>query len=207
MESWQVYLQALHGAPAYALVFGMLVACGLGAPFNEDIALLVASALTLSGVMDPVTLIAISFVGLIVGDACVFYWGHRFGPRLLRSRFFSRIVSEDRLAAFQERILRRGPMYIFVIRFLPGIRTPLFFAAGSLKLPYRSLFIYDGVAAMIELPALVYSVRFVGGNWHRILETIKVFQSYVVGGLLVLAAVFLVRRWLAKPVSTPSDGS
>src|SRR5512141_278698 len=115
MESWHTYLQALQGFPAYALVFGMLVACGLGAPFNEDIVLLVASALTLSGVMDPVTLIAVSFVGLLIGDASVFYWGHRFGPRLLRSRFFARIVSPERLGAFQERILRRGPMYIFII--------------------------------------------------------------------------------------------
>jgi membrane protein DedA with SNARE-associated domain len=198
MEHWQEYLQALQGLPAYGVVFGLLVACGLGAPMNEDIVLVVASALTLKGVMDPAVLIAISFVGLLVGDGLVFHWGHTFGPRLLQSRFFARIVKPEKLAAFQDRIRARGPMYIFVIRWLPGIRTPLFFAAGSLKLHYRHLFLYDGVAALIELPLLVYAVRFVGGNYEIILGYIKVFQGYLVAGLAAAAALWFVRKYLAK---------
>jgi hypothetical protein len=42
----------LQGLPAYAMVLGLLLACGIGAPMNEGIALLIAAALTLTGVMD-----------------------------------------------------------------------------------------------------------------------------------------------------------
>lgn len=194
MDTALTFLQTLQGLPAYATVLGLLVMCGIGMPINEDIVLLVAAALTLSGVMEPVPLMAVAWVGLIVGDALVFHWGHRFGARLLRTPFFARIVPESRLAGFQERILRNGPMYIFVIRFLPGIRTALFFAAGSLKLPYRHLFIYDGLAALIELPLLVYAVRYVGGRWQVILGHLEHFQAYIIGALALALVVWLIRR-------------
>jgi hypothetical protein len=54
MEASIQCLQTLQGLPAYALVLGLLLACGIGAPMNEAIVLLIASALTLTGVMDPV---------------------------------------------------------------------------------------------------------------------------------------------------------
>jgi membrane protein DedA with SNARE-associated domain len=96
----------------------------------------------------------------------------------------------------QQRVRRGGPASIFVIRFMPGIRTALFFAAGTLKIPYRTFFVYDGLAAAVELPLLVYGVRFVGGRWQQILGAIEQFQVYLLSALALLALVFLARRWL-----------
>jgi len=196
MQSWLAQLEALQGGPAYALTFALLAACGIGAPMNEDIVLLVAAALTLTGVMEPLPLIAVAWLGLIAGDALVFHWGHRLGPRIARTRFVARIVPEQRLQELQQRVRRGGPASIFVIRFMPGIRTALFFAAGTLKIPYRTFFVYDGLAAAIELPLLVYGVRFVGGRWQQILGAIEQFQVYLLGALALVALVFLARRWL-----------
>ncbi|RYF17744.1 MAG: DedA family protein [Comamonadaceae bacterium] len=162
------FLHSLQGLPAYSLLFALLFSCGIGAPINEDILLLAAAALTLNGVMDPVPLIVVSWFGLLAGDALVFHWGHRFGSRALRHRWGARIVSPERLESVQDTMRRYGPAYIFVVRFLPGIRTMLFFAAGSLKMPYRHLFVFDGIAAAIELPLLVYAVRYIGGRWQEI---------------------------------------
>ena len=140
-------------------------------------------------------LMAVAWVGLIAGDALVFHWGHRYGARLLRSGPVSRIVPEGRLLSLQERVRRGGPFYIFVIRFLPGIRTALFFAAGSLKLPYRHLFIFDGAAALIELPLLVYGVRYVGGRWQEIMALVERFQGVIVVAVLLLLAAWMLRGW------------
>jgi membrane-associated protein len=108
MDTWLNHLAALQGAPAYRLLFALLVSCGIGAPMNEDIVLLVAAALTLSGVMEPLPLIAVAWFGLVLGDALVFHWGHRFGPRILGTRFVSRIVAPQRLAEFQGRVRHGG---------------------------------------------------------------------------------------------------
>jgi membrane protein DedA with SNARE-associated domain len=194
MSRWLDQLATLQGLPAYALLFVLLFSCGIGAPMNEDIVLLVAAALTLTGVMERWPLMVVAWLGLVGGDALVFFWGRRLGPRLFRTRWFGRIVAEQRLAEFQERVRRGGPASIFTIRFMPGIRTALFFAAGTLALPYRTLFVYDGLAAAIELPLVVYGVRFVGGRWQQILEWLREFQLYLLIALAALALVWLLRR-------------
>lgn len=199
MESVWPFLQSLQGLPAYALLFALLFGCGIGLPMNEDIVLLAAAALTLKGVMEPPALMVVAWFGLVGGDALVFHWGHRFGTRLLRKPFLARLMTETRLESMQATMRRYGPAYIFVVRFMPGVRTALFLAAGSLKMPYRHLFIYDGVAALVELPLLVYGVRYVGGRWQEILDLFQRFQSVIVPGiLLMLVAVWLFRRGKPK---------
>jgi membrane protein DedA with SNARE-associated domain len=194
MDGWLDQLGALQGAGAYALLFALLFSCGIGAPMNEDIVLLVAAALTLKDVMQPVPLMVVAWFGLVLGDALVFHWGHRFGPWILQRRWIARVVKPERLAEFQARVQRGGPASIFVIRFMPGIRTALFFAAGTLKLPYRTLFLYDGLGAAIELPLLVYGVRFVGGRWQQILDLVRQFQVALLVALALAALAFVAWR-------------
>ncbi len=189
------FLQSLQGTPAYALVFVLLFACGIGLPINEDIVLLGASALTLKGVMEPVPLMVVSWFGLLCGDGLLFHWGHRYGTRVMRMGFFARMMSEQRLESMQNIMRRYGPAYIFVVRFMPGVRSVLFLAAGSMKMPYRHLFIFDGLAAMIQLPLLVYGVRYVGGRWEEILDLMQRFQGVIIPAILILLlAIWLVRR-------------
>jgi membrane protein DedA with SNARE-associated domain len=204
-DSAMAFLQSLQGFPAYALLFALLFSCGIGAPINEDILLLAAAALTLKGIMDPVPLMVVAWFGLVLGDALVFHWGHRFGARLLRHRYFARVVPEARLASMQDTMRHYGPAYIFVVRFMPGVRTPLFFAAGSLKMPYRHLFIFDGVAALVELPLLVYGVRYVGGRWEEILALVQRFQGWLVPVfLLLMLGIWLLSRRRARRKQEPA---
>jgi membrane protein DedA with SNARE-associated domain len=199
MESVWPFVQSLQGMPAYGVMFALLFGCGIGLPMNEDIVLLAASALTLKGVMEPVPLMVVAWFGLLGGDTLVFHWGHRFGAGLLRHPFLARIMPPHKLEAMQATMHRYGPAYIFVVRFLPGIRTALFLAAGSLKMPYRHLFVYDGLAALIELPLLVYGVRYVGGRWEEILALVHQFQGFIVSALIGgLLALWLYRRFKPK---------
>jgi membrane protein DedA with SNARE-associated domain len=167
-DSLVALLQSLQGWPACPLVFGILAASGFGLPMNEDILLLTAAALTLSGVMAPAALVVSAWCGLVVADALIFHWGRVFGTRLVEHRLLSRAIPPARLAAMQSLMRRTGPVAIFAARFMLGVRSAVYFAAGSLRLPYRQQLVFDGVAAAIELPLLVYAVRYVGGRWNEL---------------------------------------
>ena len=39
--------------------------------------------------------------------------------------------------------------------------------------------LYDGAAALIELPLLVYAVRYVGGNWQQIWQSVAGAQGHL----------------------------
>ena len=64
MDSVLSFLQSLQGFEAYALLLGLLVGSGFGLPINEDILLIGAAALTLKGVMEPLPLVAVAWLGL-----------------------------------------------------------------------------------------------------------------------------------------------
>lgn len=198
-ESVMAFLQSLQGLPAYALLLAVLVGSGFGLPVNEDILLVVAAALTLKGVMDPVPLIAVAWCGLVIADLLIFHWGRLFGTRLLEHRLLARAVPPQRLLAMQGLMLRWGPATIFLARFMPGVRTAVYFAAGSLKLPYRQQLLFDGAAAAVELPLLVYGVRYLGGRWEEILSQLQRLQGVLLPAALALglglgAWLYLRRR-------------
>jgi membrane protein DedA with SNARE-associated domain len=205
MDSVMTFLQSLQGGPAYALVFGVLAASGLGLPINEDILLMVAAALTLRGVMDPVPLVAVAWCGVLCADALIFHWGHRFGARLLQHRWAARMLPPQRLQAVQATVRRWGPGYLFLVRFLPGMRSALLFAAGSLKMPYAHLLLFDGAAGLVELPLLVYAVRLVGGRWQDILAGVQRWQSVLLPALLLLVAAACLMLWLRRRSQRRAD--
>jgi membrane protein DedA with SNARE-associated domain len=189
------FLQSLQGLPAYALVFGILVGSGFGLPVNEDILLVTAAALTLSGVMEPWPLIAVAWCGIVIADGLIFHWGRLFGVRLLEHRLLSHAIPPRRLAAMQAFMQRTGPAAIFLARFMPGVRSAVYLSAGSLRLPYRQQFLFDGLAAAVELPLLVHGVRYVGGNWERLLPDSRWWPAAVVlGVVLVLGTAWAWRR-------------
>ena len=198
MDNVMAFLQSLQGGPAYALVFGVLAASGLGLPVNEDILLMVAAALTLRGVMEPVPLVAVAWCGVMCADALIFHWGHRFGARLLEHRRAARLLPPQRLMAVQATMQRWGPGYLALVRFLPGMRSALLFAAGSLKMPYRHLLLFDGGAGVVELSLLVYAVRLVGGRWEDILAALQRWQAVLLPALALLALIAAVVLWLRR---------
>lgn len=195
MESMLAMLQALQGWPAYLLVFGLLVGSGFGLPVNEDILLMVAAALTLRGVMEPLPLAAVAWCGVLCADGLIFHWGRRFGTQLLRHRLASRALPAARLQSMERAMQRWGPGFIFFARFMPGLRTALIFVAGSMKIPYRHLFIFDGSAALIELPLLIWGVRYVGGRWEEILAGLQRWQGWLLPAVAVLLVVLGVVWW------------
>ncbi len=188
-------LQALQGLPAYALLLGALLSSGFGLPVNEDLLLVAAAALTLRGVMEPLPLVATAWVGILAADTLVFHWGRRFGAPLLRHRAAARVLPPQRLLALQVRVQRWGPACLALVRFAPGLRTALLFAAGSLRLRYRDLWLWDGGAALVEIPLLVWAVRAVGGNWQLLADAALRWRGVLLPLLALLLAVVLLTLW------------
>ena len=195
IDSLMALLQSLQGAPAYLLLFAVLVGSGVGLPVNEDLLLIGAAALTLRHVMEPAPLVAVAWFGVLCADGLIFHWGRRFGPQLLRHRLAARALSPRRVDAMQRALQRWGPAYIFAVRFMPGVRSALLFAAGSLQIRYRHFFLFDGAAALVELPLLVWAVRQVGGRREAILEWMQQWQGLVLSAVMLL--LLAVAGWLA----------
>src|SRR5262245_58089165 len=82
----------MSGLGVYAVIFGILLACGLGLPLPEDIPMIASGYLSWDGTMQIYPAFATCMVGVLVGDTMLFYLGRRIGPAFLGKLFKPRRV-------------------------------------------------------------------------------------------------------------------
>lgn len=118
--------------------------------------------------------------------------------------WLARTFSLDQLQAWEARFRRRGSLYLAINRFLPGIRGPIFVAAGISSIPLSRVLIFGGISSALW-NALLFGAGFVlGGNAER-LETLITTYSRVVGLLVLLAIIALTFRYLWKRSKKPAE--
>jgi membrane protein DedA with SNARE-associated domain len=139
-------------------------------------------------------MILLALVGVLLGDTLIYYLGYHFGRRLTKRWIFHKLLPDDRLASVQESFRKRGNKMIFAARFMPGLRAPIFFSAGTLHLPYRVFLFYDGGAALISVPLIIGSVFYFGDELDRVVRVIQGVEHSL--GFVILAVFLLViAKW------------
>ena len=85
-------LEGASGTPAYLIIFGVLVLCGLGLPLPEDLSLIFGGYLAYNGAVRLPVMIAVGFVGILCGDSLIYLAGRRVGDRVAGGQgFFARV--------------------------------------------------------------------------------------------------------------------
>lgn len=187
--------QTLRGFDAYLVLFVVLFTCGIGGPVSQDVMLLATGAFSLQGIVQPVPAMLIAWVALLAGDALTFWTGHYYGARWVRRPWAHGFVPPERLPGLEQGALRWGAPLSFVTRFLPGQRTTIFFILGTLRLPYRTFFLWDGLAALIHVPLLVLGARSLGWSWQRWRDPLDSADNWLtLAVVLVLLVAWLRRR-------------
>jgi membrane protein DedA with SNARE-associated domain len=184
--------------PSFALwgpFFGLLL-CGFGLPIPEDIILVVAGFLAGENGTRILPPIMVTYAGIVLGDSLIFFVGRKVGHRVLRSRIAQKILSPERLEKSREAFHKYGIWVNFFGRFLPGVRTAIFFTGGTLKYPYHRFFLMDGLAALISAPLFVW-IGYWGGqqyseNTDLLKHYIKTTKVYFLLGLFVLFIALLI---------------
>jgi len=188
-------------------VFTLLVACGLGLPLPEDVALITGGYLAGKGppigVGSLPAMILVGLAGILIGDTIIFRAGATYGEALLQTRIGRHVPGEkvERIIGLFE---RHGPKFIMLARFIPGVRAVTYFVAGTTGVPYWKFLLYDGLAACASAPGWVLL-----GHWagrHRMLRKAWQYAKQVqIGVLLVVLgivalwiAIALIRRHLQK---------
>jgi membrane protein DedA with SNARE-associated domain len=187
-----------NGPIPYLVIFLILLACGLGIPIPEDITLFAAGVLTYYGVCDIWTMIVICLFGVMIGDSFVFWLGHHFGRRLLKKWPFRLFLNEDKIDGVRQKLHKHGGKLLFAARFMPGVRSTIFFTTGLLHLPFRNLLIYDGVAALISVPAIVYSVYYFGDLLEHVIQMIKKAELGILAIIIATILFFVIRHYYKK---------
>jgi membrane protein DedA with SNARE-associated domain len=173
---------------SYAGLVLVLLATGVGLPLPEDVPLLAAGYLCNEDIMRLEIAIPLALAAVIGSDCILYAFGRRYGRDLHSNWFTRRLVTPERLARAAEVYRRHGGKALFAARFMPGLRAPLFFAAGAFRIPFWKLLVFDGGAAVLSVPAIILL-----GWWFA--EQIDVVRDQtrrvqiLIGVLIVLGVV------------------
>lgn len=177
----------------YMAVFGILILCGFGLPIPEDITLVSGGVIAGLDLANPHTMVIVGLAGVLIGDSTMFIAGRVFGYRIQRIRTFRKILSPRRFSHIQRKFKQYGLSLLFIARFLPGLRSPIFLVAGmSRRIPYLTFLLIDGFAAIISVPIWVYLGYFFADNLDLLMEYVKDVQTMIYAALFLVFAVLLI---------------
>ena len=206
-------LLGTEGLMAYGTVFGILLACGLGLPLPEDVALILGGYLAHAGAADLWGMMVVGYVGIAVGDSLTYTAGRRFGPRPGQppKGVWRRLLTPEKLDRVRGLYERHGAKVVMVARFLPGLRAVAFFTAGSTRMSYWRFIFFDSVAALASAPIFVFLGWYFGGELDALIHRLKQGQLSAFALVGVVAAVWVgVKLWKRKrtgPLSKPQPPS
>jgi membrane-associated protein len=159
-----------------------------------------------AGGLDLPLIIAAAACGAFLGDNTAYLIGRRYGTRATK-RFLRGGKAEKTLDWAERQLTQRGGELILVSRFIPGGRTAVTLAAGTLAFPWRRFAVFDAVAALIW--ALYASLLgYFGGRafeneaWKGLLVAFGLAFA-VTGGVEVIR--WLLRRRSGRPA--PGEAS
>lgn len=178
----------------YLAVFVILMICGFGLPIPEDISLVAGGVISGLGYANVHVMVVVGIAGVLAGDILMFVLGRIFGERALRLRWVAYLLTPRRYALVQAKFSRFGNRLMFVARFLPGLRSPIYLTAGmTRRVSFIRFFLLDGLAALISVPIWVY-LGYYGALNHEWLLT-WLGRSKVIVLLLVALVIGLVVRY------------
>jgi len=185
----------LAAASPWQLALGLALATLLA----EDLTCIAAGLLVANGRLGMTTAIVSCYVGILIGDLLLVAAGRWLGrPALARRplRWLVTPAAVERAAAW---FRARGTATVFLSRFLPGSRLPLYVAAGLVRAPAGRLAAALAVAGAIWTPGLVALSAATGGAIRSRLELWE--RRALPTALLAAFVVLLVVKVLAPALS------
>lgn len=189
------HLSTMTPLGAYLWLGGILLLCGFGLPIPEDISLIAAGYFSWKGVLNVHLAFLVCLSAVLVGDTAAFLMGRLFGRKVLSSALARRYFTPRRQLRVRAYFRKFGSKVVLVGRFTPGLRFTIFFTAGTLHVRPSVFIIYDFSAALISVPALVYSAWFFGHQIDRVVEVVRRTEHGIFIAILIVAAFVGFKLW------------
>lgn len=179
----------------YFAVLFVLIICGFGVPIPEDITLVSGGVISGLGYTNVHIMLVVSLFGVLLGDSTMYWLGRIYGTKILRFRPIRRFLTLNRLRMVRSKFEQYGNRVLFVARFLPGLRAPIYMVAGiTRRVSFIRFLLLDFFAAIISVPIWVYLGDLGTSNLDWLHEQIKKGQS-IIYILIALLALYLVWKW------------
>ena len=182
--SFLEWIESFGGSP-WLLALVLLFAT-LG---SEDLTCMAGGLLAANGTMPFVVVSFACALGIWLGDMALYGLGILADRSRRNWRWLGRLASPAVILRGRRLFERHGVKWIFLSRFLPGMRVPSYLAAGAVGWSFRKFALALALAALVWTPILCGAAFFAG---RAVMEWFESYQRWV--WPILIATVLLL--WL-----------
>ncbi len=163
--------------------------------FGEDATCIGAGLLVARGVLGFWTALTACLVGILAGNLLYYAVGWRYGPPALKHPLFRWAIKESDLQRMTTLFHQRGTWIVFLSRFVPASRLPVFMSAGILRFSFWRMFVALVVSNLLWTPLFVLTASWVGQGMIALVEHYEKAALFIVviTVVVVLAAIHIVQ--------------
>lgn len=126
------------------------------------------------------------YLGRLVGEEKLVRWADRYGKWLT--------VSGDDVRKADDWFDKHGTKAVFFARLVPGLRSLISIPAGISEMPMPKFLLYSAVGTTLWVVILTALGGLLGQNYDLVDTYLGPVALVVLGGLVVFAVVWIVRR-------------
>jgi membrane-associated protein len=158
-------------------------------PSPGDVVTVLAASLVIAASWSWIGVLSALMLGSIIGAALTFELGVRWARRRATHQHSAKL---DRLVAgFQ----RHGAVYLVLNRFVPGVRSLFFVAAGLAGMSRRAVYGYGALSALLWNLALLGVGAALGANYDRLERIVTTYTTVAIAVIVGVVVLWVAFGW------------
>ena len=190
------FLAGLSRLQLDLLAFGLLVQGAVFTVFPEEVIFVALGVAVRAQRIPLVEAILVGQSGVLLANAATVWLGGRLGWGLLTRRPFSYLLKEAAIRQAVQVLQKSAARLIFVTRFTPLVRGPIYFAAGIAGIRVRQTFPIDAAASCLQVPLWVFVGTRMADSLTDLSNVLR--AAALLGGLAITAVLWRARAEAAK---------
>lgn len=179
----------------YLAVGGFITLEDFGIPVPGETILIAAAVYAGAGKLSIAVVMIVGVVAAVVGDNIGYAIGAYGGRRVVERYGKYVFITSERYEKAERFFQKRGGGIVVVARFIEGLRQLNGIIAGTSSMPWHRFVVFNILGAVLWVGTWSMVGYFAGDHIDVIYREVTRYSLYVLIGLVVVGAAFLVRAW------------
>lgn len=182
----------------YAFSFINAVLQILFPPYPGDTLTIFQGYLTSKGYLNIYFVTFSTLLGTYVSSLFLYIIGFKFSKSILLNKFIKKYFNLEKINKAETWFEKYGSFAIIINKFLPGIGSLTFIAAGLFQLSPISAFISIGIATIIHNTFIIMAGRLTGDNIILIKQTLQEYNKVIIIAVIIIFVFYSYVKFFYK---------
>ncbi len=181
---------------SYFGVFFLLFLGAFGPSPPEEVVLLIGGFLVYQGIARFPLMVAAELGGIVVADSILYGFGALFGGNLEKRKFLKKVFPPAKVRKARESFQCYSYRFLFLARYLYGLRPVVFFSAGAAKMPFGRFVVVDLLASLVNCVVWTALGLLFGGRIEDVIRFSRKWEGILLGVAISLILYFVIEKLL-----------